>query len=123
MVSARVRNRWIALFELANHNAGLIIALQILLLWLVNSKNADQRFRTLVSAMDDVLTLLSDDFSDFVNFTKNLEQIFRDEWEAEIIHDDIIHQATDSILILFQNTNEQKNMGQKIFAENASHGN
>jgi len=43
----RVRNPWFALFELTNYNTNSSITLRLLVLWLVNSNGANQRFRTL----------------------------------------------------------------------------
>ena len=56
-LSGRVQKRWFAFFELAKHNAGSSVS-RILLFWLVNSNNANQRFRTLLSGLVSACVLI-----------------------------------------------------------------
>jgi len=44
---SRIRNPWVALFEWTNHNTRMCNMILLLVLWLVNSNNASQGFRTL----------------------------------------------------------------------------
>ena len=78
-VWARVRNRWLALIELANQSTRLynvILAFEAFELWLANSNCTSQRFQTLVWGFLRQIVYVAQTSASQVNKCRSIQSLF-----------------------------------------------